>query len=241
VNAIRATLLGLCLLASFILPPSTMAGGIELTPFNARYSLYNGSIHIANIDLSLQRFEETWQWRMTTKPTGFFSLFTSKKPTSETTVRVADNVFQLQQIFISDPGNKKNDETAFFDWEQKAAIVERRKKESLFDLSAEVFDFHSVHMLAAQMTLQKTKSRTVDFYHKGRFIKSTLNNRGPANLALPDKTVKANLFEQEMVGSEAKLKYFYDSKNNFLPLRIERQNSGDSTSIMVIKQVIWGS
>lgn len=239
-NAFRASLLGLCLLATAMFALPTKAQEIEFTPFTARYSLYNGSIHIANADISLQRSGETWQWRMTTKPAGFFSLFTGKKPSSETTVRAADDIFQIQQIFISDPGNKKNNETAFFDWELKTAYVERKKKESLLDLSAEVFDFHSVHMLAAQMTLQKKKSRIVDFYHKGQFLKSTLNNLGAQNLVLPDKEVKANVFEQEMAGSEAKLKYFYDSEYNILPLRIERSNSGDRTSIMVIKQVKWG-
>ena len=43
-----------------------------------------------------------------------------------------------------------------------------------------------------------------------------------------------------IVRSNSKIKYFYDAENPLLPLRIEKLESGESPTVLTLREVEWG-
>jgi hypothetical protein len=196
-------------------------------------------MHIAVAQLSLQGSDGLWRWRMTTKARGIYSLFINKSPYSETSFTQNDNDIQLQQVLVTDTADKKKHESANFDWNKGSIAVLRRGKQNQLPLNAEVYDYHSIHLLTAAMHLQKLKNTTIDFYLKGKLVKSRVVYSGEGNVDINGEAIEALIFEQVIVRSNSKIKYYYDANNPLLPLRIEKLESGESPAILSLRKVDW--
>ena len=218
--------------------PAT-AGADSLRTFSASYSLFSGGMHIANSKLSLEQTGDGWRWRLSTKARGFYAMFTDKQPVSETTFNLHENGVRLQQIKISDSGDEKKNEIARFDWENGQLQIERKGKQKQLPISEDVYDFQSIHLLAAAMRQQQLKSMTVDFYKRGKLVKSRFVYGGKGMVNVDGKKMESNIYEQVITRSNSKLKYYYDAENPILPLRIETLKSGDSPTVMMIQSVDW--
>ena len=142
--------------------------------------------------------------------------------------------------YDSDYGDERHYETARFDWNDGRMEVLRKGKRWEVDLVDGVYDYQSIHLLASEMRRAQQKTSTVDFYRKGKLVKSRVVYSGRETVNLDGKKLDAEVFEQVVNRSSGKVKYFYDAENLLLPLRIERLKSGKSPTVMTLREVVWG-
>ncbi len=237
-NSQSSSIASLLLLTLALVSPGSGAE-VPLRTFNASYDLYQGGMHIANAELSLQDSDGLWRWRMSTRSRGIYSFFISSSPYSETSFTQTNNDIQLHRILVTDAADKKKNESANFDWNKGTIAVLRRGKQKQLALDASVYDYHSIHLLTAAMRLREQKNTTVDFYVKGKLVKSRIVYSGTGKVNINGESIDAVIYEQMMVRSNSKIKYYYDAENPLLPLRIEKLESGESPSILSLQKVTW--
>lgn len=227
----------LLLALSFISPG--LAAEVPLRAFTASYDLYKGDMHVAISEISLQREGRLWRWRTTTEAQGIYALLINSKPYSETTFIQASDEIRIQQILHIVPDDEKKYESASFDWNKGSISVVRKGKHKQLALEAEVYDYHSIHLLAASMGMQQLDRVTVDFYRKGKITRSELVYGGTGNVDIDGKTVTADIYEQVIVKSSSQLKYYYAAENPMLPLRLEKRKPGKSSVTLTLRNVEW--
>lgn len=215
------------------------AAEVPLRPYTASYSLYKGGMHIAITELKLERAGEHWRWSSLTSARGVYAWFTRKQPYTETSFSQVDDKTRLREILNSDSGKKKAYESARFDWDLGKIDVLRKGKRWQVQLVEPVYDYQSIHLLAAVMGRQQLTKATVDFYRKGKLVKSRFVYSGKDRVDVNGSSIDANVYEQMIVRSNSKIKYYYDADNPLLPLRIEKLESGESPSILTLRQVDW--
>jgi hypothetical protein len=193
------------------------AAEVPLRAFTATYDLTAKGMNLGTTKLSLEPIKDLWRWRLTTKARGIYSVFIRKKPYTETTFSHNQDEIRLQQIKIADENDKDTYESASFDWNGGQIQVTRKGKHSSVALTTEVYDYQSIHLLAASMQLQDLENATVSFYRKGKLAKSSLIFRGEGSVKIDGKDIDARIYEHTIVGSKTRLKYYYDPKNPLLP------------------------
>jgi hypothetical protein len=119
--------------------------------------------------------------------------------------------------------------------------VLRKGKHASVALTTGVYDYQSIHLLAAAMQLQDLENATVSFYRKGKLVESRLIFRGKGSIEIGGKDIDARIYEQTTAGSKTRVKYFYDEKNPLLPLLIERRRGDDSPTTLKLREVEWRS
>ncbi len=62
---------------------------------------------------------------------------------------------------------------------------------------------------------------------------------GDGSVRVGDKTRPAHIFEQILLRSNSRIKYYYDAERPLLPLRIERLEAGESPAIMTLESADW--
>lgn len=215
------------------------AGDTQLQAYSASYDLHKGGMHLATSELSLQPLDELWRWRTTVKPRGIYSLLTSSSSFSETTFKQIDSDIRLQQVVVSDPANLDKFESASFDWDRGSIDVLRKGKQKQLELKTTVFDYNSLHLLAAMMREHHLDKTDFIFYRKGRLRTSTIIYLGETEVEINDEQVPAHIFEQTITKSKSRVKYYYDAAHPLLPLRIERFKSDESPAILTLREVEW--
>jgi hypothetical protein len=234
---LAALLLGLALVVS----AGSMAAEIPLRAFTASYDLAKSGMKLATAELSLAPEEQIWRWRLTTRARGLLAIFTNKKPYSETTFIRDRDQMRLQQIVLSDENDRDNIESADFDWKSQLMKVLRKGKHSSVTLTADVYDYQTIHLLAAAMQLQQLHESIFTFYRKGKLVQSRLVYRGKGSVKVGKKDTSANIFEQTTTGSKTTVKYSYDMENPLLPLFIETRKGDNSPTTMTLRKVDWQS
>ena len=231
------------LLLSIALTVSTgaMAAEVPLRAFTASYELTKSGIKLGTAELSLEPLEQIWRWRMITRPGGLLAMATNKKPYSETTFIREHDQIRLQQILIADENDSKNLESASFDWKSRKMKVLRKGKRSSVNLTTEVYDYQSIHLLATAMQLQQLNEVTFTFYRKGKLVESRLVYRGKAVVKVGGLDTDASVFEQTTEKSKTTVKYSYDLQNPLLPLLIETRKEDDSPGILTLRSFDWRS
>jgi hypothetical protein len=233
-NRFRSTLSLLLLLASTV--PTGYAAELSLAPFKASYDLHKGKRHIAITELSLTAVGENWRWSSLTSARGVYAWFTRKRPYTETLVSGVDGEFRLLEILIADAGKRNQQESASFDWDKGRMDVLRKGKRRNLPLSGAVYDYQSIHLLAAVMGQQQQSEMTVDFYRKGKLVESRLVYNGQHRLELNGKSMDTRVYRQSIAGSDAEITYYYDAANPLLPIRIERNEPGEKPAILTLRQ-----
>jgi hypothetical protein len=229
----------LLLLALCVSLPAA-AGEVSLRAFTASYDLYKGDMHVGNAELSLEPFDQLWRWRLSTQARGIYAVFVHKKPYSETTFTRDANDVRLRQIVIRDEKNEEAKEIASFDWQAGYMKSTREGKHREAVLSAEVYDYQSIHLLAATMQMQQSQEESVDFYRKGKLTRSKLTYLGEKTVSIGDREIEARSFRQTVEGSRTVIRYFYDLDQPLLPLLIENRKGDDTPSILSLREVDWG-
>ena len=227
------------LLALFGCQAWAVAADVPLRPFSATYKLYQGGMHVANSELHLEPSGDAWRWRMTTRARGVFAWLVGKQPYAETRFEREDGGFRLHEIVITDEKKPGREESARFDWQRRQVNVLRRGRQRELPLEGGVYDYQSIHLLAATMSQQQQKEAMIDFYHKGRLRRSRIVYGGEGAVKVAGETRAARIFEQIVLRSNSRIKYYYDAERPLLPLRIERLEAGESPSIMTLQRVDW--
>ncbi len=236
-NRSRSTLSLLLLLLSTI--PAGYATELQLTPFNASYDLHKGKRHIAITDIKLTPSGENWRWSSLTTARGVYAWFTRKRPYTETSFSRIGDEFRLIEILIADAGKRKQQELASFDWDKGLLEVFRKGKRKRLSLSERVYDYQSIHLLAALMGQRQLTQMTVDFYRKGKLVESSLIYNGRQQLDLNGKSIEVNVYRQNIASSDSEISYYYDAANPLLPIRIEQIESGKKPAILTLRRVDW--
>jgi len=231
------------LLLSIALTISTgvMAAEVPLRAFTASYDLTRSGLKLGTVELSLEPLEQLWRWRLTTRPSALLAMATSKKPYSETTFIREHDQIRLQQIVIADENDSNNLESASFDWKNRQMKVLRKGKRSSVNLTTEVYDYQSIHLLATAMQLQQLNEVTFTFYRKGKLVESRLVYHGKGSVKIGDRNTNANIFEQTTASSKTTVRYSYDLQNPLLPLLVESRKGDDAPSTMTLRKVDWHS
>ena len=229
--------LSLALLAS--LGATATAAEVVLRPFTASYDLYQGGLHLAITELSLQRSDDAWRWVSVTRARGIYKLFTDKRPYSETRFARFGDRLLVTEILLGENGGERHQENARFDWAEGRLQVMRKSRRSELELDGAVYDYQSIHLLAATMGQSQLEQPTIDFYRKGKLVKSRFVYSGQQPVNVDGKSIEANVYEQVVSRSNSKIKYYYDAQNPLLPLRIEKLEAGESPSILSLRQVDW--
>ena len=231
------------LIASLLLGPLAQvcaaAPAIPMRSFAASYELHRGDRHIANMELRLERGAKDWRWVSRTRARGLYAWFTRKVAYAETRFDTIEEPFTLREIRIGENGGENPSEIALFDWQNRRAGVVRKGRRRELMLADEVFDYQSIHLLAAAMQLQLVERRSVDFYRKGELVKSNLVACGLKTIEFANRSVEARCYEQDVDKSDSTIRYFYDSENPLLPLRIERYGDDDIPSVLKLRRVEW--
>jgi len=208
-----------------------------VTAFNATYSLHKGSLQVGEANLSMAQNDANMHWQLSSKATGIYALLTSKKPYSESTLKRSGNDYQLASISVSDNHKDQVTESAQFNWRDKKLDVQRKGKSKVLTLGNSVFDYLSIHWLSAQMTLNAVSKTEIDFYRKGKLVKSTLKLIGLSKINIDDKSRSLRLYEQSFKASKTTYQYYYDLKNPLLPIKIERIKPGKDSTVMIFKHL----
>jgi hypothetical protein len=89
------------------------------------------------------------------------------------------------------------------------------------------------------MQLQKLDTATVDFYRKGKITRSSLFSGGKADIDLNGTTVNSTIFDQEVVKSSSKMRYYYAEEHPLLPIRVEKRKQGETSVTLTLRNVDW--
>ena len=229
-------------LASCLFSASLLAE-VPLRAFSASYDLHRGSMHFATAELTLARNDNHWRWRLTTRARGVYRMFYSKQPYSETVFKLEHESIRLQQIVLSDEVkvDAEDFESADFDWNKRQMKVLRKGKHWQVALSADVYDYQTIHLLAAQMQLQQLEQVTVPFYRKGKLVDSRLVYQGDESFEFGGEKIKARVYVQTITGSRSVSRYYYDARNPLLPLLVETRKGDDSPTRLRLRKVEWRS
>jgi len=230
----RSTLSLLLLLLSAV--PAGYAAELSLAPFNASYDLHKGKRHIAVTELSLKAAGENWRWSSLTAARGVYAWFTRKRPYTETLFSRVDGEIRLIEILIADASKRKQQESANFDWDKGQMEVLRKGKRKRLPLTDAVYDYQSIHLLAAVMGQRQQAEMTVDFYRKGKLVESSLIYSGRHRLDLNGKSIDVDVYRQSIASSDTEITYYYDAANPLLPIRIERNEPGEKPVILTLRQ-----
>jgi len=235
----RYILIHSSLLLALCLSLPVLAKEGPLRAFTASYSLHKGSIHVGTARLNLAPYEQLWRWHLTTRASGIIAVFVHKKPYSTTTFNHVQGEVRLQEIVIGDEKDEDEYESASFDWEAGRMKVLRKGKRKSVKLAAAVYDYQSIHLLAAAMQRLQSNEETVDFYRKGKLTKSKLVYLGEEMVDIGDRKIEARVFRQTVEGSSTVIRYFYDPNHPLLPLLIENRKGDSSPAILRLIEVDW--
>ena len=214
---------------------------IPLRAFTATYALKIGSLSPATAELSLEPFEKMWRWRLITQAKGIYAVFIRKQPYSETLFKQTASDPQLQSILITDDKKDLRQEYASFDWEAGQMQVLRKGKNLQQPLTEGVYDYQSIHLLAADMQLREQQSRRLLFYYKGNLVGSELTYVGDESVEINGKQTPARLYLHTFDDSRYELRYYYEARNPLLPLLIKRFEEDESPSTLTLQKVDWRS
>jgi hypothetical protein len=207
------------LLAIQLLPVASAE--VPLVAFEANYELFYGKSRAADAQLSLAQAGDNWRWLLTTKPRGLASLLTSKKPYSETIFSRIDGNHRIQQVIVADDAEKaKEVETAKFDWNSQQVETMRKEVINNQPLTADVYDNLSIHLFSAKMLDENLPQASVEFYYKGRVVKSELKQLDKTSITVNEKDVEVMVVEQSVQDSSTKYTYYYDPATPVVPMKI---------------------
>ena len=225
-------------MAIFVAAPG-VAKEIRLTPYEARYALYHGSLNVGNSVLSLDQSGRYWRWRLSSKARGIYALFINKNLYTETTLLRLENRYKIHNILLTVDGDDDRFENARFNWNNQQVDIQYKNKRYAETVPGEVYDSNSIHLLTAQMLKQNLQESVFYFYRKGKLEKSWLNRAEKSTLKFKQKSIDVLVFEQTIEGSSSKIKYFYAPDKPLLPIKIERTKPRKKTMTLLLQSVEW--
>ncbi len=206
-------------------------------PFQAEYIVSKGTTEVGNAVLAMTVNEDVVLWRLETKPSGLFILLTSKKPFSESVMHKTGNEFRLASILIADRRKDEPHETAHFYWQRQQVEILYEGQDKRYPLKNAVYDYLSLHWLAAEMTQNKEPLKEFDFYRRGKITRSKLQLTAQSELEIDGKARGVKCYVQTFQSTSSKYHYCYDLSNPLLPLKIENTKPGREPSTILFEKL----
>ncbi|MCP4492211.1 MAG: DUF3108 domain-containing protein [Gammaproteobacteria bacterium] len=204
-------------------------------PFRAEYTVFKGANKIGNAVLSVTTNENIMRWQLETEASGILALFTNKKPFSESVMHKSDSDFRLSSVLVALRRDDTPQETVHLNWQQQQVEIITEGQRRQHFLQNAVYDFLSIHWLAAEMTRNAARKIEFDFYRRGKLIKSKLRLTNQTEIELGEKTIPVNCYMQTFLPSTSKYRYCYDISNPLMPLKIEKTKPGKKSTILQLK------
>jgi len=215
-----------------LIQSSLFAAPSTLQPFSAYYDVYRNNQHVANAHFVLNKQNDTWVWNMQTRPIGFYSWLTRKKPFSETRMSETANGLQLTQELKGDYRNKPAKEKTWFDQKNSTIYYSKGEKKKQQTIPKNLYNFQSVHLIPGIMKQQELDQFEVDFYKKGKLFKSTFKLEPAVKLKQKDKDgLVVDKLTQRLDPSDYEMIYYYHG-NTLAPLKIEQLKANGDNSVM---------
>jgi len=194
---------------------------VPLATFEANYELFYGKTKAASAQLTLSQTGGNWRWFLLTKPKGLLSLLAPGEPYSETIFARVDGNHRIQEITVADKGEKdKQLETAKFDWNNQRVETLRKDVSNSLPLAGDVYDNLSIHLFSAKMLDENLQQASVDFYYKGKVVKSELKQLEKTSITINGNEVDVMVIGQSVEGSGTKYTYYYDPGAPYIPMKI---------------------
>lgn len=221
----------------FISAACSVVADDSLPAFSAGYDLFRNDSHVGESFFKIEKTNNRISMQMITKPGGLLALFTSQQPTAESTLIRGRGDFRLSKVQLSVSPDRDPEEMAEFDWQKSLLKVNRKKQQHQVPLNEAVYDYLSIHWLAAQLSLADVDRYALKFYRKGKLWDSALTRTGTEILEVNGRKINTIVFEQSFDNSSRRLKYHYDQNNLWLPVRIERTRKGKKKTVLLLKSV----
>ena len=222
------------LLVLMLVPAIVGANDSKLEAFDARYKVYRNDQHVADARFRLFQQNDSWLWRMQTKPRGVYRWLTRKKPFSETRTTMTSQGLKLSQLSSGEYLEKPPVESSWFDIDRKTIFYTHSKKneDKQLALPDTLYSFHDVHRLYSQMKKSGQQQLEIDFYNKGKLFTSKLVLE--TNVRLPGEGGDrlADRLSQQLENSDKMMVYYYRD-HDLAPLRIERIKRGKLKTMML--------
>jgi hypothetical protein len=203
----------------------------DIKPFKAEYKVFRGNSYIADSKLTLKKQQGEWIWRIDTKARGIYKWLTRKKPYIETRMQEIDHKLKLLLESSGDYPDKLPKWSSWFDHLGKFIYSMKGNKIKKQKLPEDVYNFHSIHLLYPQMMQHNEQQKTVNFFKKGKLLKSTLILEKNVELSNKKQHTVVDKLTQKFDGSKKYFIYYYKGKT-LAPLKIEQINPGKDSSVM---------
>ncbi len=227
--------LALLLIPLLVTIPGVTLASELLQPFTANYKLYKGGISVARITVSLQQQDNHWLWRSDMKPASWFSLFSDSQSFNKTRFVFENAAPTISQINLGEKQNEQLVETAIFDWSANKLFIQRKGKNRELTITKPVYDYQSIHLLAAELQRSEQKTKRVRFYRNGKLTTATMQYEGSRLLEYGNKPQQTEVFTLRRENSETVLTYFYAPGQPLYPIRVE-QEEPDSSGFVILLQ-----
>ena len=202
-----------------------------LQPFAAEYELYRGNSHIGKAKFDLAYEDGIWTWQTVTRPVGFYRLLTKKKPFEETRMRPASQQLQLLLHRKGDDPQKTASESAYFDHEKGLIYYHEDKKNRQLQLPADIFNYHSIHLLYPHMLDEGLTQQDIMFYKNGKLSKSQVRLDRQHELTRDGDKLIVDRLTQSFNGKKNKMIYYYQS-GSVVPVKIEQLKPGKAVNVL---------
>ncbi len=207
------------------------AQALNLSPFNVRYHVYRGDIHVANSQFSFKQQNSEWVWYMQTSPRGIYSWLTSKKPFAETRIQQPLQEIQLLLEMTGDYPDKPAEQNTWFDHQNKKIYSMNGSQISNLEMKDNIYNYHSVQLLYPLMLEHNETQKTINFYKRGKLIESTLTLEKQVELPSKKDKIIVDKVTQAFKDSNNTMIYYYQGET-LAPLKIEQVKPGKDSSVM---------
>lgn len=211
----------------------TQASAFELKAFDTRYTVFRGESRVGEARFTLRRENGLWIWNMTTRPKGLYRFLTSKKP-FQRTIMASIVGFDDWRLSLEESGSypdKPAKKVSWFDYDSGTIYHRRKSKHKTLSLDTPVFNYHSVHLLYADMIEQEVNAQKINLFHAGKLGKADLTLQRGVTLKGADKNFTVDQLIVQPEGSDKTITYYYRG-DTLAPLKIEHREPDQDVSVM---------
>lgn len=221
------------ILFSIISILGTHAAAFELKAFDTRYTVFRGESRVGEARFTLRNENGLWIWHMTTSPKGFYRLLTSKKP-FERTVMASINGVNDWRLSLEESGSyvdKPPKKVSWFDYDSGIIYHQRKSRHKTLPLETPVFNYHSIHLLYADLLEQDRDTLEINLFQAGKLRKANLSLQRNVTLEGADKNFTVNRLTVKPEDSKRTITYYYRG-DTLAPLKIEHREPDQDVSVM---------
>ncbi|MDJ0832662.1 MAG: hypothetical protein QNJ69_04010 [Gammaproteobacteria bacterium] len=202
-----------------------------LQPFKAEYDLYRGDSRVGRTQFNLAKADGNWTWYTQTRPVGIYRALTSNQPFEETQLQATAQDLQLLQHRKGKHPQQPAGEESYFDHAQGLIIFRNERNNRRLQLPAEVYNYHSIHLLYPQMDADNRSQRDIIFYKSGKLVNSQVRLDRHHQLVQDQDTLIVDRLTQSFADSAKQMIYYYQP-GSLAPVKIEQLKPGKPDNVM---------